>query len=157
MRRRPLLVLGIGNVLMRDEGVGVHAIRRLLTVALPDHVHLLDGGTGGFHLLSCFQDYQRMILIDACLDGGEPGTVTLREPRFASEFPRSLTAHDIGLRDLIESAVLLGPLPHIHLVTVSVDPDQAMGTDLSPPVEDSLDRIVDTVARILATEPAPSA
>jgi hydrogenase maturation protease len=135
------LVLGIGNLLMGDEGVGVHAVQFLAPGALPPQVTVVDGGTGGFHLLSYFSDYDPIIMIDATMDAQPPGTVSLTEPRYASDFPRALTAHDIGLRDLIESACLLGPLPKIYLITVSVPDLQPMETVLSEPVQASLPRV----------------
>lgn len=141
MRNRRTLVLGIGNLLMGDEGVGVHAVQLLAPGALPPHVTVVDGGTGGFHLLSYFSDYDPIIMIDATMDGRPPGTVSLIEPRYASDFPRALTAHDIGLRDLIESAALLGPLPKIFLITVSVAELQPMETTLSEPVRASIPHV----------------
>ena len=116
-----ILILGIGNYLMGDEGVGVHAIQRLEKLPWPEYVDLLDGGTGGFHLLSYLTDYPKVILIDATMDGDAPGTVKLIKPKFASDFPRALSAHDIGLRDLIESAAVVEKLPETWLVTVSID------------------------------------
>jgi hydrogenase maturation protease len=108
-----ILVLGLGNVLMSDEGIGVRAIDFLSKHHFPDNISLLDGGTGGFHLLSLFDEYQSFILIDATISDGDAGVVSVIKPRFASDFPRSLTSHDIGLRDLIQSAQLLGDLPDI--------------------------------------------
>jgi hydrogenase maturation protease len=134
----PILVLGVGNVLAGDEGAGVHAVARLEGVPLPPEVTLLDGGTGGFRLLSLFQEYPEIILIDAALDGQAPGTVTVREPRFARDFPPSLSAHDIGLRDLLESAELLGPLPRVHLVTVSIEKIEGVSLELSGPISRAL-------------------
>jgi hydrogenase maturation protease len=141
MRNRRTLVLGIGNLLMGDEGAGVHAVQLLAPEALPPHVTVVDGGTGGFHLLSYFSDYDPIIMIDATMDARLPGTVSLIEPRYATDFPRALTAHDIGLRDLIESAALLGPLPKIFLITVSVAELQPMETTLSAPVQASIPRV----------------
>ena len=141
MRKGRTLVLGIGNLLMGDEGVGVHAVQLLAPGALPPQVTVVDGGTGGFHLLSYFSDYDPIIMIDATLDGRPPGTVSLIEPRYATDFPRALTAHDIGLRDLIESAALLGPLPKIYLITVSVADLQPMETTLSEPVQSSIPHV----------------
>ena len=146
------LVLGIGNLLMGDEGVGVHAIRELEKTEVPERVSLLDGGTGGFHLLSLFQEYDPIIVIDATMDQKPEGDVQLRRPRFASEFPRTLSAHDIGLRDLLESATLLGPLPRLFLVTVSIKDLQTMSTELSPKIRSSLSAVVETVKSILSTE-----
>jgi hydrogenase maturation protease len=141
---------------MGDEGVGIHAIRRLQHERLPDNVCVLDGGTGGFHLLSLFQEYDPIIMIDATMDGKEPGTMTLLHPRFASEFPRTLSAHDIGLRDLLESATLLGSLPILHLVTVSIGTINPMTMELSSPVARALPAVVQTVMQICQNEPRAS-
>jgi hydrogenase maturation protease len=149
-----VLVLGIGNLLLGDEGVGVHAVRMFEKKGLPPHVALVDGGTGGFHLLGCLREHPTVILIDATLDGSPPGTVRVREPRYPSDYPRSLTAHDIGLRDLIESAALLGPMPRVILVTISVAEIQPMKLELSEGVQAALGQ-VETIVRELVAGPEP--
>ena len=148
---RPL-VLGVGNILMSDEGVGIHAVRVLEKEALPQGVTVLDGGTGGFHLLSLFEDFDPIIMIDASLDSDPEGTVRVRFPRFASDFPRSLSAHDIGLRDLLESASLLGPLPRLALVTVSVKSFQTMRDSLSKTVERSIPQVLAEVRNLFGKD-----
>ena len=140
-----MLILGIGNLLMGDEGVGVHAVRALEGLVMPPGISVLDGGTGGFHLLELFDQHRHMILIDATLDDGAPGTVRVLCPKFASEFPRSLSAHDIGLRDLVESAALLGPLPTIDLITVSIAKIQPMSIEMTPEVRDAIPLVIETV------------
>jgi hydrogenase maturation protease len=152
-----ILIMGVGNVLMGDEGVGVHAVRLLEGRPWPDHVTLLDGGTGGFHLLSHFGGCEVLVLIDATIDGQPPGTVSVLEPRYASDFPKALSAHDIGLKDLIESAALLHMLPRVFLVTVSVGDLQPMQMTLSPAIEASLPRVDALVTELvtsLAVRPA---
>ncbi len=149
MTGQKILILGIGNYLLGDEGVGVHAIRCLEKEAWPAHVSLVDGGTGSFHLLSFLSDYDTVIMIDATVDGEAPGSVRVLEPRFAADFPRALSAHDIGLRDLIESAVLLGALPKIYLITVSIAHPQSMKTDLSAAIAASLPRVVQSVKSLV--------
>jgi len=151
-----ILILGVGNVLMGDEGVGVHAVRLLEASPWPSRVSLLDGGTGGFHLLSHFSGCDVLILIDATLDGRPPGTVSVIEPRYASDFPRALSAHDIGLKDLVESAALLDLLPRVLLVTVSVADLQPMQMTLSPEVEASLPVVQAQVAGLVAGLTTPS-
>lgn len=146
---RSTLILGVGNLLMGDEGVGIHAIRLLENQQLPATVRLLDGGTGGFHLLSLFQEHDPIIMIDATMDGGNPGKVTLIQPRFASDFPRTLSAHDIGLRDLLESATLIGALPTLYLITVCIGEIVPMTIELSAPVESALSQVVSAVWTIL--------
>ncbi|HYW78156.1 MAG TPA: hydrogenase maturation protease [Thermoguttaceae bacterium] len=152
MNRSPVLILGIGNTLLSDEGVGVHAIRTLQGEEIPLGADLLDGGTGGFNLLDCFQNYSCIVIIDAMLDDRAPGMVTVTQPRFASDFPRVLSAHDIGLRDLLESATLLGALPRMFLVAVSIAAKQSLGTELSSEVQAAIDRVVEHVYAIVQRE-----
>jgi hydrogenase maturation protease len=138
---KKILIMGVGNILLGDEGVGPASIGWLQKNQWPETVDLLDGGTGGFHLLSLFQDYSTIILIDAALDHSEEGTVRLIEPHYASDFPPTLSAHDIGLKDLIESATLINAHPKIYLVTVSIDPNQDLVMQLSPAIAASLPEI----------------
>jgi len=149
---RPL-VLGIGNLLMGDEGVGVHAVWQM-EGTLPPNVSLLDGGTGGFQLLGELTGHDPVFMIDATMDGQPAGTVAVLRPRYASDFPRSLTAHDIGLRDLIEAAALLGHLPHVTLITVSISEVTSMRTTLSPAVEAAIPAVRALVDTLVAGETA---
>ena len=145
-----LLILGLGNILMGDEGIGILAARRLAGIAeIAARAEVIDGGTGGFHLLGFFQDYPRLILIDAAMDARPPGTVSHLRPRFASDFPKSLSAHDIGLRDLIDAASMLRPLPPIDLVTVSIAALQSLSLDISLPVQAALPEVEALVRRLL--------
>ena len=146
---KQILVLGIGNVLLGDEGVGVQVIKELEKLDLPSNVDLLDGGTGGFHLLSYLQEYPRVILIDAMLDDSRPGTIKVIYPRFSNEFPRTLSSHDIGLKDLIESASLLGKLPVITLIAISVAPEQEMAMELSAEISVAVHEAVGKIMEIL--------
>ena len=153
---QPTLVLGIGNLLMGDEGVGVHALRVLEQEPWPTDVALVDGGTGGFHLLEYLTGCSRLVMIDATMDGAPAGTVSVLQPRYASDFPRALTAHDIGLRDLIEAAALLGPLPHVTLVTVSIAEIKSMVTDLSPAVAAAISEVRRQVREAVANQTEPA-
>lgn len=146
---KDILVLGIGNILLGDEGVGVHVITALEKQALPENVTLLDGGTGGFHLLSYLQDYPKVIMIDATLDGQAPGSMSVIRPKFSNEFPRTLSSHDIGLKDLIESASLLDKLPEIVLITITVEPEQSLGIELTDIIKESAKEAVEEVRRLI--------
>jgi len=139
---------------MGDEGVGVRAIERLQQERWPDDVTVVDGGTGGFHLMEYLQEFRPIVMIDATMDGQPAGTLTVLRPKYASDFPRVLTAHDIGLRDLVETSALLGPLPDITLITVSIDEIKSMVMELSPAVEAALPGIAALVRHTLAAEAA---
>ena len=156
-QKQKILVMGVGNLLMGDEGVGVHIVRRLAEAsvayaALPPQAELLDGGTGGFHLLSYLADYPAVVMVDATLDRRPPGTVTLTRPSHAAHFPGTLSAHDIGLRDLVESAELLGHLPAMSLVTVSIAGYPEMGLELSPEIEAAIPEAIAMIQTAVRNE-----
>ncbi|MDP3849845.1 MAG: hydrogenase maturation protease [Luteolibacter sp.] len=129
-----VLILGVGNLLMGDEGVGVHVLRLLEKGVTPVGVRMLDGGTGGINLLREFEGVRDIVLIDATRDGNPAGTVSFLQPSDACELPRGLGAHDFGLKDLFAVSALLGELPSIHLYTISVEEIRPMCMELSPAV-----------------------
>lgn len=144
-----ILILGIGNILLQDEGIGVHAIREMEKSEWPANIHLLDGGTGGFHILSLLQEYNTIIMIDASLDSSPIGTIKLIEPKFSKDFPKALSSHDIGLKDLIDSAILLDSLPKIYLITITISPDQDIGMELTAKIKNKIPGIISEVKKIL--------
>ena len=125
------LVVGLGNVIMGDEGVGVHVVRAIETHTLPAGVECLDGGTGGFILLGPLQNADRIILIDAAADGNPIGTVTRTTPRFARDYPPTLTAHDIGVKDLLDVFYIQGGSHDVILYAITIDPKQPISMELS--------------------------
>lgn len=141
----PILILGIGNYLMGDEGVGVHTALRLQEMGLPENIEIVDGGTGGFHLLQYFEDHDTVILIDATLDGNAPGTIRLIEPRFAKDFPRAMSTHDIGLRDMVSALQWMEKMPHIYLFVVSIETIQQQGIELTPAIENTMPLLLEKV------------
>jgi hydrogenase maturation protease len=116
---------------MGDEGVGVHVVRALEKRPLPANVECLDGGTGGFILLEPMQDAERIIMIDAAADGNPIGTVTRTVPRFARDYPPTLTAHDIGVKDLLDLFYMLDGGREVILYAITIDPRQPITLDLT--------------------------
>jgi hydrogenase maturation protease len=149
-----ILILGIGNLLMNDEGVGIHVISRLEKEGLQG-ADLMDGGTGGFHLLDFIQAYKTIVIIDASLDQFPPGHVRVLQPRYAKDFPKHLSAHEIGLKDLIDSAILLGNMPQLYLVAISVSDFQDMGLELSPEIEGAIPEAIRQVREIVGKITSP--
>ena len=70
--------------------------------------------------------YEKIIMIDATMDKKPEGTVSVIRPKFASDFPKSLSAHDIGLKDMIESISIIDKLPDIYLITVTITQIRSM-------------------------------
>ena len=126
------LVLGLGNIIMGDEGVGVHVVRALCQQALPPNVECLDGGTGGFILLEPLQNADRIFLVDATADENPIGTVTRTTPKFSRDYPPTLTAHDIGVKDLLDAFYMQGGSRDVILYAITIDPRQKISMELSP-------------------------
>jgi hydrogenase maturation protease len=129
------LILGIGNYLMGDEGVGVHTALQLQELDLPDYVEVVDGGTGGFHLLEYFENHEHVILIDATLGGDQPGQIRLIKPRFAKDFPRAMSTHDIGLKDMVSALQWMEKMPDIRLFVVSIESIQQQGIEMTQAIK----------------------
>ncbi len=140
------LVLGLGNVIMGDEGIGVHVVRALEKVNLAPNVECLDGGTGGFILLEPLQAAEHIILIDATDDGNPPGTVTRTTPRFSKDYPPTLTAHDIGVKDLLDAFYMHSGEREVVLYAISIDPKQPISMDLSEACAAARDEAVRRIA-----------
>lgn len=136
------LVLGLGNVLMGDEGIGVHVVRALEKHPLPENVECLDGGTGGFILLEPLEKAGRVVLIDAAADGNPPGTVTRTTPQFSRDYPPTLTAHDVGVKDLLDVFYMQGGGREVVLYAITIDPHQPISMSLSDLGTDAAGRAV---------------
>jgi len=141
------LVLGLGNPLMGDDGLGLAALERLATRwVVPPEVQLLDGGTGGLQLLPPIEDADRLILLDAIEAGEAPGRLVVLErdelPRY---FAHKLSPHEIALRDVLALAELRDRLP-ADLVAIGLQPGRVtMGPGLSPEVEAGVAAMLDAV------------
>ena len=147
-------MLGLGNILMGDEGVGVHVSRALEKHALPPDVECLDGGTGGFILLEPMQAADRIVMIDAAADGNPVGTVTRTVPRFSRDYPPTLTAHDVGIKDLLDLFYMLDGGREVVLYAITIDPQQPITMNLSPEIASAADVAVHQILSELAQSQA---
>jgi hydrogenase maturation protease len=147
-----VLVLGLGNLLNSDEGLGVHAVRALQadrTVAFPQ-VSFLDGGTLGLNLLPLVEEATALLLID-CVDAGlSPGTVIeLSEDEIPRYSGVKLSQHQTTFQEVLGLAEIRAALPErLHLIGVQPD-SLELGTELSPLVRASLERVLKRVEEIL--------
>jgi hydrogenase maturation protease len=145
------LVLGLGNILLGDEGVGIRVVERLQQLYnLPDEVQVLDGGTLGLELLPFVEDADRLLVVDALELGAEPGTVARLEGHEVPAFLGvKVSPHQVGLADLMAVTRLRGHFPE-RLVLWGVQPEViAVGVELSPVVAAQVDLLVEkTVAEL---------
>ena len=156
-----LLVLGLGNVLCGDDGLGVAAVNLLeQAYRMPEGVRVIDGGTLGLSLLPMLQDAEQVLMVDAMgVAGAEPGTaVRLAGMDVPPAVRERLSPHQIGVADLLDAARLMGCCPE-HMILVGLVPhDLGLRVGLSPAVERAMPRLVETIvaeARALGFEFVP--
>ena len=149
------LILGVGNLLLQDEGAGVRALAELENgYLLPAGVELLDGGTSGMELLHQLAGRDRLIILDVVKSGKPPGTVVRMEgAEVPARFRQRISPHQLGLSDLLAAAQLTGRLPG-KLVLYGIEPKTMdTGLELSEEVARGLRQLVDSLARELAASP----
>ena len=139
-RRNKALVLGIGNLLLKDEGAGVRTVALFESdYSFGDDVVCLDGGTSGLGLLSYIKDYTHIVIVDALRAQGPPGSV-VRVPKEKLQSAPALShtsAHQIGLKDLLAIARFEGLDPEISIIGV-IPNDMSAGMELTPEVQRAL-------------------
>ena len=143
----PRLILGVGNLLLRDEGVGVHVISALRDRELPDDVELWDGGTASFDLLDALAGRRQVIIIDAVRTGSEPGTIF----RFTAEDisaskEQVISLHQVGLLETLNVAKhLLDSAPQ-EVIILGIEPKEIdWGLELSAEVEAAVPKVIGLV------------
>jgi hydrogenase maturation protease len=140
-RGGPLLILGVGNVLLQDEGVGIHLARALEPEPdlLPRGASVVDGGTLGLELLPLVEDAAALLVLDALNVGAEAGAVrVLRGDDLTTAFGTRMSPHQVGAGDLLAVARLTGVLPPA-VALVGIQPEViGYGLDLSPTVAAAL-------------------
>jgi hydrogenase maturation protease len=140
------VVIGLGNPLMGDDGVGLAALERLRAEWRLDGVELVDGATWGLSLLPVIEDAERLVLVDAIAAHGAPGDIIeLSRDRLPIYLTRKLSPHQVDMRDALAVAELRGRLPN-DVVAIGVQPETvALGTELSAPVGQQLGALVGAV------------
>jgi len=153
MDKKPILILGIGNLLLKDEGVGVHVVNKIKDMPLPPDVEVMDGGTMGIDLLYYIEGREKVVVIDTAKAGDPPGTVyrfTDNELAEKREFLRS--AHGIDFSDVVKTAKMLGTKPD-EIIFIGVEPeDMNEGLELSPLIEKRIPFIIKLVMKEIKGE-----
>jgi hydrogenase maturation protease len=143
----PLIVLGLGNVLLEDDGAGVAAVRLLLDrYDAPPEVSVLDGGTLGLSLLPYLESAGAVILVDAVMAETAPGTlVRLGGDDVAPAVSARLSPHQVGVADLLDGARWLGRYPEYVVLLGVVPESMELRVGFSPPVQAALPALVDSI------------
>jgi hydrogenase maturation protease len=139
------LIVGIGNLLYRDDGIGAWVIQEMQKMELPGHVQLLDMGTSTMDLIYHLDGIKKLIVIDAIKAGGKPGAVyRLKPEELLPKEEEPVSLHDIGLLDALNMAEKKGM--EIETVVIGIEPKVfGWGIELSEEVREKIPAIIEAV------------
>jgi len=138
-------VVGVGNLLLRDEGIGVHIAHALQQIDIPHNVKIIDGGTSP-DLPHYLKDIDKLIIIDAVKAGGKPGTIYRFHPHDLNiESERIISLHELGLAQSLKMMRLMGNEPK-ETVIIGIEPKEIdWGTELSAELQQKIPEIINVV------------
>ena len=140
------MVLGVGNLLLSDEGVGVHVVRKLMEMALPPRVEVVDGGVRGLGLMGTVAGADCLIVIDAVRGGGPPGSIYRFDVEDLTKSPQmyKMSVHEVGILDVLHVSRLVGQTPNTTII--GIEPKSLeMGMDLSPEIQAKVPRVIELI------------
>ena len=142
-----IIILGVGNELLSDEGIGVHLVKTLQKENFfPPEVEIVEGGTDGFGLINIITDTDRLIVIDSIKGGNEPGTLYKFDIEDAPNTPDLFKAsvHQIGILEVINLSSLIGKTPKTTII--GVEPKSiSTGMELSTEVKAKIPRVIELI------------
>lgn len=146
-----IVVLGVGNILLTDEGLGVHVVEDLkANYTFTPQISLIDGGTMGMELLTYMRGMKKILLIDAVNGGEAPGTIYEFPHRELEQyFTDHISVHEVGMQDILRiRAIQENPLE--DAIVIGVEPESLdVGFEPSAPVQKALPEVKERVLRVL--------
>lgn len=146
MHSPKIMVMGVGNILLSDEGLGVRFLDELAKIPLPENVELLEGGTAGLELVHLIQEVDYLIIVDAIDAKDEPGALFRFRPDDIRVFPEKyeVSFHQIGIVEVLAMANVLGQAP--QTLIFGVQPKSLeWGLDISPEIQALFPRLTEFV------------
>jgi len=146
-----IVVIGVGNLLQKDEGIGIHAVKALQEMQLPDNVTIIDGGTSP-DILACTRGGDKLIIVDAARAGGEPGAIYRFQPDdLIAERGAAVSVHELGVPQNLRLMLLSGNEPS-KVVIIGIEPKEIeWGIELSPELEMKIPEIISVVLKEIGT------
>lgn len=143
-----VMILGIGNILLQDDGIGIHILNELKKMDIPDTVELLDGGTGGFHLIPIIEDKKKLIILDAIVSEDEPGSVyRLKFDDLDYKQKPGISLHEAGIIEALKIASIHGKRPETIIIAVRPKEYKTFGLDVTPELKKIFPAVIDLVMK----------
>jgi hydrogenase maturation protease len=149
-----IVVVGVGNLLLKDEGVGIHAVQRLQEMDVPPEVELIDGGTSP-DIVSYVKADDKLIIVDSAKAGGEPGAIYRFLPDdLAADTETLASAHELGVSHNLRLMSLAGNEPR-ETVIIGIEPKEIdWGTELTGELQQRMPEIIKVILREIGIDQA---
>ena len=153
IKSNPIVLLGVGNILLTDEGFGVHVVNQLREdYVFNPPITILDGGTMGMELLTYMRGMTKLLLVDAINGGDAPGTVyEFPHEEMNSYFTEAISVHEVGMQDILRIRALQED-PLEDAVVIGVEPENLeLGLDLSETTQVVVKDVKERILAVLAS------
>ncbi len=151
VRTKKISIVGVGNILLKDEGIGVRVVQQLeSSYSFPHEIALIDGATAGPHLLDIFSDCDDIIVVDAVQGGEKPGTIyKFRLDQISSETTMNLSIHQMGVLEIFSQARLLGKEPHVTFIGIEPQDITTWSMELTPLIREKISALIELIFKEL--------
>jgi len=146
-KKKSVLILGIGNILHKDDGLGVHIVNEISSSGkdLPKDVQVEDGGTLGYDLLPLMSGRKRIVIVDALKVDDVPGSLYKFPAKHLTDNNQKFSLHDMGVKKIIDMLTLMGEKPEIEIVGVVPEDIQSLEIGMSDSVKKSVPKAVEYI------------
>jgi len=146
------VIIGIGNILLQDDGVGVHVIKQLENEKLPSTIELVDGGTSTLDTLGFFLDFRKVIVVDCLRAGLKPGTIYKIKPEDIKNYQKeNLSIHDVQILDVARMANMMNKYPEV--VIFGIEPEKiALDLEMTEIMVSKIPEIISNIKKELGVK-----
>ena len=156
MPPRNILILGVGNLLLTDDGFGVHVINALRERPLPPNVTLIEAGIVSHQLIPDFHEADLLIFVDAVEAGDTPGSIFRFRPEDMQFMPQLKTSlHELSLMDVLQMADLVGKRPETIIIAVQPKEVNAWSLEMNDEVKAAVPKVIDLILAELERHGTP--
>lgn len=144
---KEILILGVGNILQWDDGIGVHIVNHILEsgIEVNDDVEIIDGGTSGYDLIPLLVDRKKIIIVDALKVEDKPGSVYRLKPENILDPGRTFSLHDVGIKSILKMLELSGKLPEVEIIGIVPEDIETFDIGISASVKESIPKVIEQI------------
>ena len=149
---KDVLILGIGNILHKDDGIGVYVVNHILEsgMSVPEDADIVDGGTAGHDLIPLMKGYKKIIIVDALKANDVPGSVYRFSPDHLDCGKKLFSFHDFGIREILQSLRIMGENPVVEIIGIVPEDIDTLDIGISDSLRESLPQVVREVLNAAA-------